>query len=393
MHAKIQDALTTQKSLKTSPHAQTARIHVYHIEYAPIADFIQGIQLSILNQNRSAEYNQVKRLPKIGIDLLGSDTPPEILLKDFFELLKELEPFSELTLFGTEALFKSFFFSKNVNYIVVTEVITHEDDPLVALRRKKDSSIYIGMRMLQRGELDAFVSAGNTGALLASAALFLPLLPSIERPALLTLLPTKLKEIAVLDVGANVSAKVEHLIQFALMGIAYQKSRGVEKPTVGLLNIGVEEKKGTPELREAYKRLQALLNSNQTENSATFIGNIEGRDVFKGHVDVLVTDGFTGNVFLKTAEGIAAFVLDQLEENAHNDRFPYFKNLLNTFRQRLHYAEYPGAILCGVEGIVVKCHGEFSSMALLNSVKGAIGLSEHSFLTKLKKQLGSLTTL
>jgi glycerol-3-phosphate acyltransferase PlsX len=300
-------------------------------------------------------------------------------LREISETLTQFEPVAELFFFGTEALFKSFSFPKHIRCVTVTEVITHEDDPLTSLRRKKDSSICVGMRMLQKQELDAFVSSGNTGALLASATLFLRLIPSIERPALLTLLPTKHKEIAVLDVGANVSAKTEHLIQFAIMGSAYQKTRGIKRPTVGLLNIGVEAKKGTPELREAYKRLQTLFNE---EGSSQFLGNIEGRDVFKGDVDVLVTDGFTGNVFLKTAEGIAAFMLEELQQNGLND--------LSDLKKRLHYAEYPGALLCGVEGIVVKCHGELNLQSLQSSLNSILRLIDHSFLPHLKNHLSSI---
>ena len=148
-----------------------------------------------------------------------------------------------------------------------------------------------GMLLLKNGEVDAFISAGNTGALFASSQILLPLLPGL-RDLLFSPSPHKIKEVAVIDVGANLSCKAEQLVQFALMGIAYQKSRGITKPLVGLLNIGSEPKKGTPELREAYQRLHGL--SKQTD-SFRFAGNIEGRDVFKGDLNLLVTDGFSGN--------------------------------------------------------------------------------------------------
>ena len=182
---------------------------------------------------------------------------------------------------------------------------------------------------------------------------------------------------AVLDVGANVAIQTEHFMQFAQMGIAYQKSLGIIHPTVGLLNIGAEEKKGTPQLREAYQKLQELNHSSQI-----FLGNVEGKDVFQGKVDVLVTDGFTGNVFLKTAEGIGAFILDLLNDSAFG-----LGGLLSKLKQRLHWSEYPGAILCGVDGIVIKCHGDGSPKAVINSIKEAVRLVEQDFIDKIKGQL------
>ena len=170
------------------------------------------------------------------------------------------------------------------------------------------------------------------------------------------------------------------------MGVAYQKARGIVQPTVGLLNIGSEKKKGTPELRETYQRLQAL-NRNSEKNTPIFIGNIEGRDVFQGNIDVLVTDGLTGNVFLKTAEGIANFIIDQLFESTNEECSPHLKNALGALRQKLHYAEYPGAILCGVDGIVMKCHGDSTPRSLINGIKGAMRLAENNFLQKIKAQL------
>lgn len=324
---------------------------------------------------------------RIGIDLMGGDTSPVLLLESVLALAQELDGKVDLFVFGTQSVINSSLnLSKNVKGISVSEVITNEDDPLVAVRRKRDSSLCAGMRMLQKHELDAFVSAGNTGALIACAKLCLSMLPNIVRPALLALLPTKLNEVAVLDIGATVKSKVEHLVQFASMGVAYQKTRGIHHPKVGLLNIGSEKTKGTPELREAYEKLQ-FLNRNCNKNAPIFIGNIEGRDVFQGNIDVLVTDGFTGNVFLKTAEGIATFILDQLGETADEECSPHLKNTLSALRKRLHYAEYPGAILCGVDGVVVKCHGDSTPRSLINGINGALRLLEHDFLEKIKNQL------
>ncbi len=324
--------------------------------------------------------------PRIGVDLLGADTAGEVFLKAIVahDWTEDHPPL--FTLIGTQELFSKvavpdFFQSK-----IVTEEVLMGDNPLTAVRHKKDSSIAVGIEMLKSYELDAFVSAGNTGALLAQAKLKLPMLPGIERPALITLIPSKLDPIAVLDVGAGVDAKAENLLEFARMGIAYQKTRGIQNPTVGLLNIGEEKQKGTAELQKAYKLLQSL-NNDAPIGSPTFIGNIEGRDVFRGNIDIVVTDGFTGNVFLKTSEGIAGFILDEMQNLGPIESLPGIKALISTFRQRLHYAEYPGALLCGVDGIVMKCHGESSPDALINSIKGSSRLVQNFFLEKLKSEL------
>lgn len=310
---------------------------------------------------------------------MGSDTPPETLFQAILQLSHQNLP-AEFVLFATQEVIGEI--SSSSKIVVVKEVISMEDDPIQAMRRKKKSSLSVGMRLLKEKQIDAFVSAGNTGALLLAAKTILDTLPGIDRPALLTLLPTKGKEIAVLDVGANLTLKTRHILQFAAMGIAYQKSRGITRPTVGLLNVGTEAKKGTPQLREAYQKLQAL-----NRDDVVFVGNVEGRHAFQGEFDVLVTDGFSGNVFLKTAEGIASFIFEELEQSSLDDGSPKLKDRLNKLRHRLHYAEYPGAILCGIDGIVVKCHGDATPVALMNGIKGALRLLEHSFLEKIKREL------
>ena len=319
----------------------------------------------------------------IGVDLLGSDIPPNKLLEAICAISGDLKPPIHLILFGTDEVFGCARPpSDNIFFHVVKDVITMEDAPLTAIRHKRDSSLCTGIRMLKEGCLQAFISAGNTGALMAFSKLTLTSLPKVDRPALLTLLPTRLNEIAVLDVGANISYKAKHLIQFAAMGVAYQKSRGIAIPKVGLLNIGSEATKGTPELQLAYNELFA-----SSQKGFIFSGNIEGRDVFHGEIDVLVTDGFTGNVFLKTAEGIASVILEGLESSPLEDCSPHMKNVLGALRQRLHYAEYPGALLCGVEGIVIKCHSNSSVQSILRSITSAARLIEHSFLNMVKNEL------
>lgn len=324
------------------------------------------------------------RRPRIGIDVMGCDTPPQKLIEAISKASFEGKHPPILMLFATKEAVQLSSPSEGIEFEIVSEVIEMDDDPLSAVRRKKESSMAVAIQKLKNFELDAVISAGNTGALLTLSKLQLQTLPGIDRPALITLIPTKLEPIAVIDIGANVQVKPENLFQFAKMGIAFQKARGISHPTVGLLNIGEEKQKGTPELREAYQLLQSL---NTTLSNPVFLGNIEGRDVFRGKIDVLVTDGFTGNVFLKTSEGIAGFVMEEMSKLGPIESLPGVRSIFNALRQRLHYAEYPGALLCGVEGIVMKCHGESPPESFISSIKSASRLVEHFFIETLKREL------
>jgi glycerol-3-phosphate acyltransferase PlsX len=199
------------------------------------------------------------------------------------------------------------------------------------------------------------------------------------------LVPTQRGPIAVLDVGANIQCKADHLVQFAWMGSAYQKTRGIERPSVGLLNVGSEAMKGTSELRLAYQKLQRLCAS--SDSCFQFAGNIEGKSAFNGDLDVLVTDGFTGNVFLKTAEGLSAFVLDGLNKNLPRHILGQMQEELQDLRRRLHYAQYSGALVCGIQGIVIKCHGYSSPEAFRSGIREAIRLARDQFLQTLQTNL------
>ncbi len=304
---------------------------------------------------------------KIGVDIMGSDNSPGILLDAIRNI--PLPSDIELVVIGTPEWQNK---AGTLTYVSASEVIGMDENPLTALRKKKGASLCVGMRLLKEGKINALVSSGNTGALVASAKMTLSMLPKILRPALLTLMPTKKNPVAVLDVGANVQVKAAHLVQFAMLGSAYQKTRGIEKPTVGILNIGSEEMKGTSELRMAYKKLQNHPNIN-------FVGNVEGKTVFEGDVDVIVTDGFTGNVFLKTAEGIASLIIDRIHAHIPEDVVKKFQPQLDDLQRHLHYAEYPGALLAGVKGIVIKCHGYSTPRGFANGVLGAIGLASENW--------------
>ena len=330
--------------------------------------------------------NEDLHRPRIGIDLMGCDTPPQELLRALIDAqFDETHP-PKFTFFATKEIFDLVPTPSDFNCHIVDEVINPEDAPLSAVKNKKNSPTMQGMHLLKSFDLDVLISAGNTGALLAAAKLTLPMLPGISRPALMTLIPTKREPVAVLDVGANVNVKAENLLQFAQMGIAYQKTRGIAHPTVGLLNIGEEKQKGTPEHQKAYQML-GTLNEDAPIEHPVFVGNMEGRNVFHGDIDVLITDGFTGNVFLKTSEGIAGFILDQMETLGPIGSLPGLKSIMESLRYSLRYYEYPGAIFCGVDGIIIKCHGESPPEAFINSIKSSSRLVQHFFLEKIKKEL------
>ncbi len=326
--------------------------------------------------------------PVIGIDLMGGDHPPLRLFEDLLNFEDNFETSPHMIFFATgdivakfESALKQSSQKCKVSFVESENIIQMDDDPLTALRLKKKASIPLGIQWLAKGKLDGFISIGNTGALIGASKLHLKMLKGIQRPALLALLPTKLKPLAVLDVGANVTCSAEHLVQFAAMGLSYQKCLGIKKPKIGLLNIGSEKGKGRLELIEAYQLLQSL---NKKEEDPVFIGNIEGKEAFKGHVNVLITDGFSGNIFLKTAEGMTAYILERiLEEGLDKHRESSFY----TFAHDLNYAEYPGALICGVDKIVIKCHGYSNSKAIQSALKGAINLVETQFVEKLTKQL------
>jgi len=301
----------------------------------------------------------MKKQVRIGIDLMGHDSAPEMLLKDLKKL--SLPEGAELVLIGPSdyALLSS-----PLSYYSASEVIEMSDAPLAAARRKKDSSMCLGLRLLKEGKIDAFISAGNTGALVSASKMILGMQPGKSRPALLTLMPTEKKSLAVLDVGANLEVKSKYLVEFAFLGASYQKERGIERPKVAFLNIGSESIKGTPEICLAYELLKK-----QKDLPFDFVGNIEGNAAFRGDVDVLVTSGFVGNVFLKTSEGAAHFLLKELGRCIPRDVLElYLPKLL----QKMHYEEYPGAILAGVQGRVIKCHGSSSSQSFISAIQRLI---------------------
>jgi glycerol-3-phosphate acyltransferase PlsX len=292
---------------------------------------------------------------RIGIDLMGSESDPELLLPACIKANKQYGSHHQFHLFCTPP------YQEKVPFLVTScsQVITMEDDPLVAVRTKKDSSLVVGIQALKNGVIDAFVSAANTGALIAASSLFLPPLPGCKRPALLVEIPTVKHPLAIVDVGGRVNPTVEEMLCYALMGADHQRAvRNISLPKVGLLNIGQESKKGTVEAREVFKTLS------EGDFPFIFVGNVEARDLFSGEIDVLVTDGFTGNVLVKALEGGASFIFNYLSKELGQD--------LKPISRHFSYEHHPGARVAGVQGIVIKCHGRATQDSLFSGIAGLL---------------------
>ncbi|MBF0158894.1 MAG: phosphate acyltransferase PlsX [Magnetococcales bacterium] len=254
-----------------------------------------------------------------------------------------------------------------------SQVVEMDEKPSAALRNKKDSSMRVGANLVHKGDADAFVSAGNTGALMAISRFVLKTLPGIDRPAIASWMPSITGQTMMLDAGANVDCSVEHLLQFAMMGHIYASVvLGVDQPRIGLLNIGAEETKGNDVVRQTGERLKELFSS--------YIGNVEGRDIFSGKVDVVVCDGFVGNVSLKTAEGVAQMLSHFLQEAFRQSLLARIGYLLayrafRYFRSRVDHRKYNGALLLGLNGLVIKSHGSADAYAYSQAVQLAINLA------------------
>jgi glycerol-3-phosphate acyltransferase PlsX len=266
---------------------------------------------------------------------------------------------------------------RGIEFVEADEVITMDDPVATSVRRKKKSSLRIGTKLVSDGQGDGFVSAGNTGAAMATAKMVIGTIPGVDRPALAAMIPTKAgKPTLLIDVGANSECKPHHLVQFAIMGDAYSRSvLGTTKPTVGLMSIGEEEAKGNELTKEAFPLIKQLRDIN-------FVGNVEGRDVFSGEVDVIVTDGFTGNVMLKLSEGLTESTLAMLKRELMATAVTkagamLAKPAFQRVKKRLDYTEYGGAPLLGVRRIVVIGHGRSNARAIRNAIRSVKEFSIH----------------
>jgi glycerol-3-phosphate acyltransferase PlsX len=276
-----------------------------------------------------------------------------------------------------------------IEIVHASEAITMEDKAAQALRAKRDSSMRVGIRLVHEGRADGFVTAGNTGAAMATAKIILGTLPGVDRPALAAVFPTAAGTAAILvDVGANVDCKPQNLEQFAIMGEVYFRSIfGTRRPRVGLLSNGEEETKGNDLTREAYKLLKQV--------PINFIGNVEGRDLYNGQVDVIVCDGFVGNVALKISEGVVELVREALKDSlratiTRQVGFLLSRKAFVEFKKRVDYTEYGGAPLLGLKGVCIVSHGSSNANAIKNAVRVASEFAQHQINAKIEQVLSRL---
>ena len=315
------------------------------------------------------------------LDAMGGDNAPDANIKGAINAINKVN--ADIVLIGKEDVIKNRIkelYNKTIEEISprlkiknATETIEMEDTPTLAIKRKKDSSMVVGFKMLKEGEGDVFISAGNSGALLTGATLLVGRIRGIDRPALAGILPAYKSRLVLIDSGANTNCKPINLLQFAQMSSIYIRNTfGVEHPRIGLLNIGTEETKGNELVRESYN----LLKEKSEELNINFAGNVEGRDAFTGEIDAIVTDGFTGNVFLKAIEGLGKFVKRTLKESLKQNIFSTFGAMfsipaLKRFSERMDYKSYGGALFLGVKKPVVKAHGSSDEILFEYTIKQA----------------------
>lgn len=327
----------------------------------------------------------------------GGDNAPDATIKGAVRAIKEID--SEIILIGNEEIInkkvKEIYNKENISEISdrlkihnSTETIEMEDIPTQAIKHKKDSSMVVGFNLLKQDEGDVFVSAGNSGALLTGATLLVGRIKGVDRPAIAPMLPSYKKGLMLVDAGANTNCKPINLLQFAEFANIYlRKIYNIEKPAIGLLNIGTEETKGNDLMKESYK----LLKEKANDYNINFVGNVEGREAFSGEVDAIVTDGFTGNIFLKTVEGFGKLVKRSLSESLK-------KNILSTiacipalpgikrFSKTMDYKEYGGALFLGVKKPVVKAHGSSDEYLFYFTIKQAEKFAQSKAVDILKEE-------
>ena len=306
------------------------------------------------------------------VDGMGGDNAPKEIVKGCVDAVNQLDV--KIIIVGKEDIIgeelnKYEYPRKSIDILNATQIISNSEEPSFAIRRKKDSSIVIGLKALKEMDGDAFVSAGSTGALLAGGLFIVKRIRGIERAALASIYPTIRGRSFLLDIGANVDCKPEYLNQFATMGSIYcEKVLGIDKPTVGLANIGIEKGKGNTLVKESYELIK--------KSGVNFIGNVEARDIPEGAVDVVVCDGFVGNIMLKLTEGMAVSLFASLKEEFTKTFTSkmgalILKPSLKSFKEKLDYREYGGAPLLGLSQPVIKAHGSSDALAIKNAIRQA----------------------
>ena len=309
---------------------------------------------------------------KIALDAMGGDTAPETPVAGAVRAARELPV--EIVLIGQQDAIERSLASygkrpSNLSIVHAPEVIGMDESPVASIRKKRGSSINVGVELLKDRKVDAFISAGNTGAMVSASTLIVGLLPGIERPGIAIILPGVKGDTLLIDVGANIDPKPLHLLQYALMGEAYARCvQSKARPTVGLLNVGEEETKGTDFMKETYGMLEG--------SGVNFVGNVEGHDIFTGEFDVIVCDGFAGNVALKTAESLAHAINVLLKRSLMMSPITRLgawlaRDAFKQLRKEVDYAEHGGAPLLGVDGLSIISHGASSAKAIKNAIRVA----------------------
>ena len=329
----------------------------------------------------------------IAVDAMGSDRAPRPEIEG--AILAARQHSVHVLLVGREDVLRQELAHHHqaarlpIEIVHASEAITMEDKAAQALRAKRDSSMRVGLRLVREGQAAGFVTAGNTGAAMATAKIVLGTLPGVDRPALAAVFPTAAGTAAILvDVGANVDCKPQNLEQFAVMGEIYFRSIfGTDRPRVGLLSIGEEETKGNDLTRQAYQLLKQL--------PVNFVGNVEGRDLYNGQVDVIVCDGFVGNVALKISEGVVELVREALKESlratiTRQVGFLLSRKAFVEFKKRVDYTEYGGAPLLGLKGVCIVSHGSSNANAIKNAVRVASEFAQHQINAKIEQELSRL---
>jgi glycerol-3-phosphate acyltransferase PlsX len=330
----------------------------------------------------------------IAVDCMGGDHGPQVTLVACRQFLDRHEE-AQLIMVGLPECFSGFTHPR-AQLVGASEVVTMDDPLEVALRRKKDSSMRISIQQVKDGAAQAAVSAGNTAALMAISRYLLKTLDGIDRPAIAGQIPNaKGKATTVLDMGANVDCSAEHLLQFAVMGAALVSVlNGEENPSVGLLNIGEEAIKGN----EVIKKAGELLRSAAKSGDLNFYGNVEGNDIFKGTTDIVVCDGFVGNVALKASEGLAAMVSQFLKKSFSRNIFTKLAGIfaypaLTGFKKLVDHRRHNGAALLGLRGLVFKSHGSADELAFLVALSRAYDAADHDLLARVQSQLAHAAPL
>ena len=325
---------------------------------------------------------------KVVVDAFGGDYAPQEIVAGAVKALQENQDL-KVVLVGdkdriTEILQNLVFVSDRLEIVHAPDVVTMDDIPTVAIRTKKTSSIVVAFDYLKQNEdACALVSAGSTGATLTGAVLKLGRIQGVSRPALAPILPTVNDgEVMLLDCGANAECKAENLLHFAILGNEYMKAIGIKKPRIALLNIGTEEEKGSEMIKEAHQLLKA--------SKLNFIGNIEARDVIRGNVDVVVADGFSGNICLKTIEGVAEILFGEIKDIATSSLKAklgalMLKKGLKKLKTKYDYKRVGGAPLLGVNKIVIKCHGNSKANSVASAINQAYKLAESKMIEKVSK--------